>query len=398
MKKNIGIWLLHFIGSGALGACLLFLFRGRGFSVMGISNPSPYLCLVLGAAAWMAAYLWQDKGPELKFRVANLVLMSFSLLLVTGIGEVGIRMFLQRTQGFNSVQQLFNPNPVGNLPTDSHHPLLVITRLSSDKRLIYELKPNLDREFGHNLLRTNAAGMRADRDYPGAKPDGVLRVIGVGDSGMWGWGLDQGEGYMEVAGQEWNARGDLPPVEVLNLAVPGYNTYQELQSLESKGLAYQPDVVVIGWCDNDFMLPFFMYSRRDHWKEPGSYFLSLLIDRRAFLEKVTPEVLKLGDMPEGSVDAAVMEHAGDEGVRKSLRRFRELGVEHGFQVLLFGPLNARIEDICRDVGIPTLNTYSFRDSAPAEDCQAFFMHPKACGHAWLGKVLADDVVARGWLR
>lgn len=397
MTKSITVWVLRAAGFCFLGACVLFLVRGRGFSVMGIPNPPPLWCLSAGAGSMMAAYLLQEKGPSRKHRVANLALMSFSFLLLGAVGEYGIRLFLQRTQGFNSVQQMFNPNPDGNLPTDSHHPLLVITRLSADKRLIYELQPGLDRKFGHKILRTNQAGMREDKDFALQKPEGTVRILGLGDSGMWGWSLDQGQGYMEVLEANLNAREDLPDVEVLNLAVPGYNTYQELRALETKGLPYQPDVVVVGWCENDFMLPFFMYSRRDHFKEPGSYFLSLLINRRVFLEKVTPEVLKLGDMPEGMVAPEVMEYAGKAGVKKSLEAMRTLGETHGFRVLVFGPLKADIRKICDEAGVESLNTYDLKETDPPEECMTFYMHPRACGHEILGNFLADDLVARGWV-
>ncbi len=364
---------------------------------MGIGNPHPFLCFFLGTAAAMASYLLQEKGPERKFRVANLLLMSFSLLMVGAVGEVGVRMYLQRTQGFNSVQQMFNPNPDGNLPTDSHHPLLVITQLSDNKRLIYELKPNLDRSFGHNKLVTNSAGMRESEEFSLDKPEGTLRIVGVGDSGMWGWSLDQGNGYMEVLEEELKKAEGLPEVQVLNMSVPGYNTYQELQMLESKGLAYQPDVVVIGWCDNDTLLPFFMYSRRNHWTEPGAYFLSLLINRRAFLEKATPEVLKLGDMPEGSVDAEVMQFAGEEGVLRSLQMFKHLGDTHGFKVVVFGPLTRNIRDICEKAGVEAVNSYELKSSNPPEECLTFYMHPRECGHRLLGEFLADRLLETGWL-
>ena len=398
MKRNKAVLLLGLMGAGFLAASLLFMVRGRGFTIRGVSNPPPLLFLFVGVAASMAAYVWWEGGPARKYKVANLTLMSVSVLFTGLAVEAGLRFFLQRTQGFNSVQQLFNPNPVGNLPTKSAHPLLTITRLSADQGLIYELQPNVDMEFGHKRLRTNAAGFRADRDVPTRKPEGALRIVGVGDSGMWGWNLEQGQGYMEVMERHLNrqASGEVS-VEALNLAVPGYNTFQELCMLREKGLAYDPDVVVIGWCENDFQLPFFMYSRRDHWKEPGSYFLSLLLDRRSFLKKVMPEVLKLGDMPEGMVDPAVIEHAGEEGVRKSLRAFLSLAETHGFRVVLFGPLGKNILTLCEEVGMDTLNTYELRSTDPPGDCHVFFMHPRPCGHEILGEFLAENLLERGWV-
>ena len=46
------------------------------------------------------------------------------------------------------------------------------------------------------------------------------------------------------------ARGG-PPVSVINLAVSGYNTHQELEMLRTRGLGFEPDLVVLGYDHND---------------------------------------------------------------------------------------------------------------------------------------------------
>jgi hypothetical protein len=300
-------------------------------------------------------------------------------------------------QGFNSIQQLHNPNAVGNLHTRSHHPLLVITQLSADKRLIYELKPNVDMSFGGNKLLTNSVGFRADREFKIEKAPGVKRIIGVGDSGMWGWSVEQNEGYMEILEKELNSGRESPRAEVLNLAVPGYNTFQEFVSLELKGLAYKPDIVVIGWCENDFQLPFFMYTRKDHWKQKKSYVFNLLFDRSAFMEIVSPEVLKKDDIPKDTVDPDVITHSGQDGVRKTLEQFRQLSEQENFKVLLFGPLKEDIRKLCDAAGIRYINTYDLMETNPPSDCGVFFMHPRPCGHEILGRFLAQRLTELGWM-
>ncbi len=396
MKRHLAVffWLA---GLFVAGLCFLALIQGGAYQLgpMRVGNAAPRL--LLATLLLCTAYLLPDGGRPRKFRVANLFLLFFSVGLCLLVAELGMRNFLQKTQGFNSLQQLHNPNPAGNLHTRSHHPLLVITRFSDDKRLIYELQPNIDMEFGHRALRTNSLGIRADREFPTEKPPGVKRIIGVGDSGMWGWGLDQGQGYMEILEKRLNEGLDTPQVEVVNLAVPGYNTYQELVSLQRKGLPLQPDIVVIGWCDNDFQLPFFMYSRKDHWKQKRSYVYNLLFNRARLSEMITPEVLKLGDIPTDTVDPAVLTHSGEEGVLKSLREFVALGEQHGFRVLLFGPLGDNILELCRQAGLPTLNSYELADRNLPDDCETFFMHPRACGHEILGNFLAERLQELGWL-
>ena len=41
--------------------------------------------------------------------------------------------------------------------------------------------------------------------------------------------------------------------QVWNLGVPGYNTSQELTTLRRFGPLYQPDLVVVGFYDNDIL-------------------------------------------------------------------------------------------------------------------------------------------------
>lgn len=389
--------LFWVVGISLSVVCGLVVYKGGPFEMGILKIGKVFPTLFLTALCLSAAYLLPDKGPPRKFRVANLCLLFGSLVFSGLVGELGLRYFLQKTQGFNSIQQLHNPNPVGNLHTSSMHPLLVITQFSTDKRLVYELKPHVDMLFGMNVLRTNSQGFRSDREFTTEKPAGVKRVIGVGDSGMWGWDADQNQGYMEIMERTLNTRENAPVVEMINLAVPGYNTFQELMALRLKGLGYRPDVVVIGWCVNDFNLPFFMYTRKDHWKQKQSYVYNLLFSRGRFLEMVTPEVLKIGDMPVGMVDPDVIAHSGEEGMRKTLETVLRLSEEHRFKIVLFGPLKDDIIKLCKETGMPMINTYDLAEMNQARECKVLFMHPLACGHEILGTFLAEKLQEFGWL-
>lgn len=94
-------------------------------------------------------------------------------------------------------------------------------------------------------VRTNAAGFR-DPERELAKPTGTRRVVVLGDSMAWGWGIAPGERFGDLLDERLG-----PEVEVLNLGVPGYGTDQELWVLETVGLAYEPDVVLLGFVLND---------------------------------------------------------------------------------------------------------------------------------------------------
>jgi hypothetical protein len=95
----------------------------------------------------------------------------------------------------------------------------------------------------------NARGYR-DLERTLAKPEGVRRAVCLGDSFTWGVGVlfdDTWPQRLErllarERGERW---------EAVNLGEPGLNTVQEASKLAAEGLAYQPDVVVLGYVLND---------------------------------------------------------------------------------------------------------------------------------------------------
>jgi hypothetical protein len=97
---------------------------------------------------------------------------------------------------------------------------------------------------------TNARGLRDSRDFPYAKPAGMLRVLALGDSHTQGYEVRQNATFAAVLERYLNARD--VDAEVLNAGVSGFSTAEELAYLENEGHRYGPDVVVLGWYANDF--------------------------------------------------------------------------------------------------------------------------------------------------
>ncbi len=94
-------------------------------------------------------------------------------------------------------------------------------------------------------VNVNAAGFR-DVERELEKPAGTKRVLLLGDSVTWGWGVGEEDRFGEMLDEQLGA-----DVEVLNLACPGYGTDQQYWTLLERGLAYDPDVVVLSFVLND---------------------------------------------------------------------------------------------------------------------------------------------------
>jgi lysophospholipase L1-like esterase len=93
-------------------------------------------------------------------------------------------------------------------------------------------------------LSINSKGLR-DREYPYEKPSGVSRILVLGDSFTWGYGVADGEIFTEVL--EAGLRRDGLHWEVLNAGVSGWGTDQEYLYLINEGFKYAPDVVVLAF-------------------------------------------------------------------------------------------------------------------------------------------------------
>jgi hypothetical protein len=97
---------------------------------------------------------------------------------------------------------------------------------------------------------TNSKGLRDTREFAYAKPQGMLRVLALGDSHTQGYEVRQEATYAAVL-ERYLARQGVR-AEVLNAGVSGFSTAEELVYLENEGHKYQPDVVVLGFYANDF--------------------------------------------------------------------------------------------------------------------------------------------------
>ena len=114
-----------------------------------------------------------------------------------------------------------------------------------DETLGWRNIPNWRATTHGRLLTINDQGLR-DRDYAYQKPEGVKRILVLGDSYAWGYGVSDEQIFTEVL--EVNLAKKAHGVwEVINSGVSGWGTDQQYLYLQKEGLKYDPDIVVVAF-------------------------------------------------------------------------------------------------------------------------------------------------------
>ena len=115
--------------------------------------------------------------------------------------------------------------------------------------LKYELTPGASGRVWGADLKINSQGFRGPE--PSSNP-ATQRVIVLGDSIAFGNNLPLEDTFSFQLQQRLVSQGR--DVEILNFAVGGYDTLQEVSLLEIRGLKYHPDFVVVAYCLNDISI------------------------------------------------------------------------------------------------------------------------------------------------
>ena len=95
-----------------------------------------------------------------------------------------------------------------------------------------------------------------DYEYSLAKPKDTYCIIGIGDSFTFGSSVKLEDSYLKQLEKMLNSDDKKIRYEVINIGVPGYNLENKLEILTKKGLAYNPNLVIIQLYSDDWMTVF----------------------------------------------------------------------------------------------------------------------------------------------
>lgn len=302
-------------------------------------------------------------------------------------------------------------------------------RPDPDELIVYGLAPSIAGRFLGEPLEINSLGMR-DVERTLARDRDAVRIVGLGDSHMFGWGVRREETFLAVLEGSLNRRFPGRPFEAWNLAVPGYNSVQEVETLASKAATIRPDVVIINWVGNDMDLPSFLAERPNVYTVRQSFLYELV--RRRLRSTLGKSVRSFTLVPVeadahtglSGVDAATVPERYRPllGVGNMLRAFERLAElarrQHFRPVVLFDwnfpeadtakaeshdPWRMSFKRRCADAGFLVVDSEERILRYLAEhrlDRSALWIsssdpHPSVLRHRLIGEALFEALVASG---
>ena len=285
-----------------------------------------------------------------------------------------------------------------------------------DRDLFWRFRP--DREitsdfFEGRTYHINSLGLRGD-EVPQEKTR--TRIITLGNSCTFGWGVADGATYAEKLGEVLGEN-----YEVINGGIPGYSTFQGRRFFEQELIRLEPDVITImfGW--NDQWASSGQIPDRDQ-EFPPKFVLGIQnafsrLHSYRLLKKIVLSVVEKD--PDSLFDRrAPVYRVGIDEYYDNIRAICALARERGIQpILLTQPdpalhrvadtpwesavrfherYNLKMRQLAADDGLllvdiaERFDTYGDLFDDPRRD----FIHFNAAGHELIGRLIALEILGQ----
>ncbi len=384
---------------------------------------------------------WFDSQPPLAPSLIKPIAKSQAAFLIAASVLLLLGLILRRRQAFHrflqhrSAQRLMVSTFVTLIPLFvlevGFRPIAASRRwdiFTIDVARGWKHRPNTMDYIVQCPVHINSLGLRGP-EVPRIKPLNALRILFLGDSVVFGQGIETDE---ETIPQQVAARLEEKssrPVEAINAGVCGYSPWQQHVYLKEEGLALSPDLVVTNFVLNDvtekFNLPRFggmqpndqllaaATSAMPNWlADSGVYFIAKAIARRCRFGRAPrktatrTEMLGVRTLCQKPDDPAVRYawRVTLANLHKIIRTTESAGA---LNVLVVYPYAFQLQearsalpqqvlaDFAQEQGVPMLDLLPVfrsamrREGLSADDLFLDFSHPTSLGARVAAEAIAD---------
>ena len=163
--------------------------------------------------------------PHKYGRACKILLMCFGILIALLLSEIASRIYYYKQYSDRTLALADGPT-------------------------FYTHKPSIEFTNKYGVqVKYNSLGFIGKEIQP--KSEDSFRILTIGDSIAEAVFLREEERYINRLAAILSEKTDRI-VEAVNAGISGYNTWQELELLRTKGLSVKPDLIIVGVCLNDF--------------------------------------------------------------------------------------------------------------------------------------------------
>jgi hypothetical protein len=176
---------------------------------------------------------------RVKLVLANLAMTIALLAICAGCAEIWLRSVPERNDAAErddgTTKWRFNPYRADGVLGYTHRPDWETVHETEDFRV---------------TVHTNHLGLRG-APAEARKPADTYRVLLLGDSFAFGFGVEDDETFAAVLARTLPPPSGFARVEVLNAGVAGWSADQYYLFLETQGFGWRPDLVLLAQTEND---------------------------------------------------------------------------------------------------------------------------------------------------
>ena len=190
------------------------------------------------------------------------------------------------------------------------------------------------------------------------------------------------------------------------MAVPGYNTVMEVETLKEKGLQYKPDIVIIHYFWNDFSLPNFIREQEDYFALNQSFMIKYFSKNLKTIKAISAPRHSSGINFENDPQKVPKQYRNMVGIKayyEAMQELQSLSIEYKFDVVVIAyEPSKNIKDICLELNFHMLDLTPLWQKYVSEqnisDAKAVWRlqkddsHPSVIGHKFIANTLSKAIV------
>lgn len=260
----------------------------------------------------------------------------------------------------------------------------------------------------HEIVHEHNSGGFRDIEHSFEKPPGVYRIVGLGDSFLWGQGVKFEDISLNVLAKRLGETSQRYQIETINLAISGMDTVVESRALRELGVRFDPDLVILHFVLNDIKPSIDLYSGDFNkisntpdalskysqlWSWARKRYLAAVTTRR-YIDTVVADAVESTQHWQITLNAIdeINETCNKNNIKLLVAIypfFYNLDDDYPFQII-----HDRIEEHCRERGIDVIDLKPYFDglSGPELWVHPVDQHPNEEAHRIVAEALYTHLV------